>query len=286
MKNIKENNRKKMSEKREEREKKDKVSEGLKLVIDMAKIKCNLCTNPQGILKVNFDAPTTQDKLTATVVEKDMKSLIFMGTCLKSPNSAAPCASVMKLGEWQDVGTLKVQDQFPLLGKSTIPCMYGGSTIEITDCGQRSEPASIDAKGAPVPKEEEVLVNGHFYNESDGTFEGKVEKATNPGSVNDVYTCTGKGRKKDIYNNIKLLELLSYKLSHSNLLIYAGIVHGEATNQNSIGVGIPEEELKLERYSLANAIHNYLKTRPENKRKISELPSGFSYAKKTQYACL
>ncbi|MBC8643186.1 hypothetical protein H9W95_00890 [Flavobacterium lindanitolerans] len=83
----------------------------------MAKIQCTLCTNPQGILKVNFDTPTTRDKLTATVVEKDMRSLIFMGTCIKSPNSAAPCASVMQLGDWKDVGTLKVQDQFPLLKK-------------------------------------------------------------------------------------------------------------------------------------------------------------------------
>lgn len=164
MEDPKENNNKEIAEKREEREKEDKVSEDLKLVIDMAKIKCVLCTNPEGILKVNFDTPTTQDKLTATVVEKDFKSLIFTGTCTKSPNSAAPCASVMQLGEWKDVGTVKVQDQFPLLKKSTIPCNYGGSTIEITDSGQKSEPAQVPP-AAPLPKKDEPYKCKHCEEE-------------------------------------------------------------------------------------------------------------------------
>lgn len=157
MENVRENNNKTIAEKREEREKEDKVAEDLKLVIDMAKIECKLCTNPQGILKVNLDTPTTQDKLTATVVEKDMKSLIFMGTCTKSPNSAAPCATVMQTGEWADAGTLQVQNQLPLLKRSTIPCNYGGSTIEITDSGQRSEPAEVVTPGAPIPKMDESI---------------------------------------------------------------------------------------------------------------------------------
>lgn len=164
MEDVKENNQKKMAEKREEREKEDKATEGLKLVIDNAKIECKLCTKPQGILKVNLDTPTTQDKFTATVVEKDMKSLIFDGNCMKSPNSASPCASVMQLGDWQDVGTLKVQDQFPLLKQSTILCNYGGIPVEITDSGQRSEPAAI-AKAAPVPKNAEEYKCEHCEEE-------------------------------------------------------------------------------------------------------------------------
>lgn len=150
MEDIRENNQKKIAEEREARDKQDKVEEGQKLVIDNAKIQCSLCTTPQGILRVNLDTPTIQDKRTATVVEKDMKSLVFTGNCTKSPNSASPCASVMQLGEWADVGTLKVQEEFPLLKKSTIPCNYGGSTIEITDSGQRSQPAEV-AKAVPIP---------------------------------------------------------------------------------------------------------------------------------------
>jgi hypothetical protein len=133
----------------EERKKEEKASDDLKLVIDTAKLQCDLCTNPIGDLKVNFRTPTIQGKKTATVKEKDMKSLIFKGNCKKSPNSSSPCASVMQLGDWKDVGNVKVQEQFPLLLKSTIKCNYGGIDIKITDCGQRNEPSGIDA----VPKE-------------------------------------------------------------------------------------------------------------------------------------
>ncbi|KFF02604.1 DUF4280 domain-containing protein [Flavobacterium reichenbachii] len=134
-------NRKKEAAKKDEKE--EKASDDLKMVIDGAKLQCSLCTNPAGKLKVNFDTPTTQDKKTATVKEKDMKSLIFMGNCKKSPQSSSPCASVMQLGNWKNVGTSKVQEQFPLLLKSTIKCNYGGVDIKITDCGQRSEPEDI-----------------------------------------------------------------------------------------------------------------------------------------------
>lgn len=131
-------------EEREEREKEEKAADDLKFVIDTAKLQCDLCTNPVGDLKVNFDTPTIQDKKTATVKEKDMKSLIFKGNCKKSPQSLSPCASVMQLGDWKDVGNMKVQEQFPLLLKSTIKCNYGGTDIKITDCGQRSVPSDID----------------------------------------------------------------------------------------------------------------------------------------------
>ena len=61
-----------------------------------------------------------------------------------------PCKAYMQLGEWQNVGTMKVQDKAPLLLKSTIPCMKG-DTIKITHCGQKNIPINIDVKGAPVP---------------------------------------------------------------------------------------------------------------------------------------
>ena len=140
-----------MKQVREEKSKKEKEADGLKLVIDQAKLECKLCSNPQGTLKVNLDTPTTQDKKTATVAEKDIKSLLFTGNCTKSPNSASPCAAVMQTAEWKDTGTLKVQDKSPLLLKSTIKCNYGGIDITITDCGQINEPDNIEGAGAPVP---------------------------------------------------------------------------------------------------------------------------------------
>jgi Domain of unknown function (DUF4280) len=135
---------KKATETTNKQKEKEKAEEDQQLVIDMAVLECKLCTNPVGMLKVNYDTPTIQGKKTATVKEKDSKSLIFMGTCIKSPYQASPCASVMQLGEWQDVGTILVQDQKPLLKKSTIMCNYGGSKIAITKSGQINVPSQIE----------------------------------------------------------------------------------------------------------------------------------------------
>lgn len=141
----------------EERQKEEKATNDVKLVIDTAKLQCDLCTNPIGDLKVNFRTPTIQGKKTSTVKEKDMKSLIFKGNCKKSPQSSSACASVMQLGDWKDVGKVKVQGQFPLLFKSTIKCNYGGTDIKITDCGQRNEPSDIDAVPKEAKKEKQIL---------------------------------------------------------------------------------------------------------------------------------
>ena len=208
MENVKENNNKTIAEKRDEREKEDKIAEDLKLVIDMAKIECKLCTNPQGILKVNLDTPTTQDKLTATVVEKDMKSLIFMGTCMKSPNSAAPCATVMQTGEWADAGTLQVQDQLPILKRSTISCNYGGSTIEITDSGQRSEPTTIDTNGAPLPGDKNATVTDAYF--------AKLENES-------FHKAKWAGIEEEIYVVVKTIGLAGKKIE-LNILDKDGII--------------------------------------------------------------
>lgn len=135
----------------EERRKEDKAIDDLKIVIDTAKLQCDRCTNPVGDLKVNYNTPTIQGKRTATVKEKDQTSLIFKGNCKQSPNSSSPCASVMKLGKWKDIGNVKFQEEYVLLQKSTIKCNYGGTDIKITDCAQRNEPTNIGAVGAPVP---------------------------------------------------------------------------------------------------------------------------------------
>ncbi len=153
-------NRAHMKKVREKEKEKEKAEEDQQFVIDGAIIECKLCTVPVGMLKVNFDTPTIQNKKTATVKEKDSKSLIFMGTCLKSPNAAAPCAGVMQLGEWKDVGTSLVQDQKPLIKKSTIPCNYGGSTISIIKSGQINVPSQLES----IVKTEKEIISAVWLN--------------------------------------------------------------------------------------------------------------------------
>jgi hypothetical protein len=144
-------NAKELEDVRKEREEEEKAEDDLKLVIDTAKLECKLCSNPKGFMKVNYNTPTIQEKKTATVKEKSPQSLVFMGTCSKSPQSSSPCASVMQLGEWKDIGTSKSQDERVLLKKSTIKCNYGSIDITITDSGQINEPETIDTTEAPVP---------------------------------------------------------------------------------------------------------------------------------------
>lgn len=156
-----------IEEARKENKEKEDAEDGLKFVIDGAKLKCDLCTVPEGDLKVNYDTPSTQDKRTATIVEKDKKSVIFKGNCKKSPQSASPCVSVMKLADWKDVGTVYFQDKFPLLLKSTIKCEYGGVDIKITDCAQRNVVEKIDTTGAPVPDMEKRILEMYWvYNDT------------------------------------------------------------------------------------------------------------------------
>ncbi|QPQ50553.1 hypothetical protein H3Z85_13950 [Chryseobacterium indologenes] len=94
---MKAGNSKKMEEKRAENDEKDKKEEGLLLAIDGAKIKFNAHL---GTFKVLNDVPTTQDKLTGTVVEKQVPNFIFDdGFILTQP------------AEWQNFGTVKSTGQ-------------------------------------------------------------------------------------------------------------------------------------------------------------------------------
>ncbi len=141
---MKAGNSKKMEEKRAENDEKEKKEEGLLLAIDGAKIKFNAHL---GTFKVLNDVPTTQDKLTGTVVEKQVPNFIFDdGFILTQP------------AEWQNFGTVKVQDSKVLLKQSFLPGVGAipgtppeTGKVEFVNSGQVNIPDSIDTKGAPVP---------------------------------------------------------------------------------------------------------------------------------------
>ncbi|ROI04141.1 hypothetical protein EGI16_10095 [Chryseobacterium sp. G0240] len=208
-------NSQKMDDKRAENEEKDKTEEGLLLAIDGAKIKFNA---HMGTFKVLNNVPTTQDKLTGTVVEKQILNFIFDDGF-----------QMISLTDWQDFGTAKVQENYVLLKKSTLPGtgkMPGNvppetGKIEFVTSGQVNVPESIDAKGAPVPEEKEK-VNGYFYNYN-GTFEGQVI-GQKIGTNNDVYACEGRGSEKDVYLKIKKLTT-----KHEQFIRDASTTYGESS---------------------------------------------------------
>lgn len=105
--NVQMNNSKRMQEIKEEREKEDEKQEGQLLAIHGAKVKFNA---HMGEFKVLNDVPTTQGKLTGTKVEKQIPNFTFYDGF-----------QMLSLTEWQDFGTVKVQDNEALIKKSTLP---------------------------------------------------------------------------------------------------------------------------------------------------------------------
>ena len=164
--NLQEKNSKKMQEVREEREKEDDKQEGQLLAIHGAKVKFNA---HKGEFKVLNDVPTTQGKLTGTIVEKQIPNFTFYDGF-----------QMLSLTEWQDFGTVNVQDNFALLKKSTLPGtgkMQGNvppenGKIEFVDSGQVNVPESITTTGAPVPAivDVEIIVEFEPLSSYDGEF--------------------------------------------------------------------------------------------------------------------
>ena len=142
-------NSQKMQQIKEVRQKEDEKQEGQLLAIHGAKIKFN---SHMGEFKVLNDVPTTQGKLTGTTVEKQILNFTFYDGF-----------QMLSLTEWQDFGTVNVQDNFALLKKSTLPGtgkMPGNvppesGKIEFVDSGQINVPENITTTGAPVPENKE-----------------------------------------------------------------------------------------------------------------------------------
>lgn len=135
-------------------------------VCDGAKIECQLCTKPEGQLKVTSNEVKIQDKLFANAKDKEKINLIFQGNCKKSPWQASPCVAVIQTQEWQGVADLIIQDAPALLEDSTIMCVYGGVPIKITDHLQTSSPGQLQPLAAPViaPVEEPMITHFEWKN--------------------------------------------------------------------------------------------------------------------------
>ena len=121
-----------------------------KYVCDGAKLECQLCTKPEGELKVTSNEVKIQDKKFANAKDKEKLNLIFQGNCKKSPYQAQPCQAVIQPKQWQNTADLIVQDAPALLENSTIICAYGGVPIKITDHLQKDEPGELQPVAAPV----------------------------------------------------------------------------------------------------------------------------------------
>lgn len=234
---------------RDNRNEQEATEDSLKLVVNSATLECTLCTNPIGTLNVTYDTPTIQQEKTATVKEKNSQSLIFMGNCKKSPQSASPCASVMQLGEWKDVGTSKSQNEIVLLQKSTIKCNYGNVDIRITDSGQINEPENIDTEGAPLPDKISDDLEYVYYSE-DGYYLGGLQKSTK------VFIST-----QTIYDSVKKEKKWSSINKEENVLKENGICVSNTEFCNNAYLVFHEASLtgnKITALWIAHTVNNAL----------------------------
>jgi len=132
----------KASQQKELKSKQDQL-----FVIDGAKVKFG----PHiGTFKVLNKTPTIQSKTIGTEIEKSPANFTFMDGF-----------QLLTLTQWQDVGTVKFQDNLALIKKSTImgtgkmppanaPIESG--KIEFIDSGQINAPKNIDTTGMPLPE--------------------------------------------------------------------------------------------------------------------------------------
>lgn len=128
------------------REKEEQAQADLLVVVHGAKIKMG---THLGEFAVLTDVPTTQGKLTGTIIEKTIANFSFY--------DGFQLTSI--LGDWEDYGSYKVQDHEVLLKQSKLQVvgkMPNKSTletgiIEIIDSGQVNMPANIYNEGVPVP---------------------------------------------------------------------------------------------------------------------------------------
>lgn len=113
-------------------------------VIDGAKLKCTLCSKPEGKLVVTSNTVSLQDKFWATEDDKGKPNLIFQGNCLKFSNNPPPCTGVIAVTKWENTAIgVKVNDKAALLESSMIMCTTGGVPITIIDTTQQDIPTDL-----------------------------------------------------------------------------------------------------------------------------------------------
>ena len=157
----------KMNEKDKEAYKKEKQdnkwsdpNEHAKYVIMGGKIECSFCSPTFADIIVTSAKVKLQDKLWATVDDKDgKKNFNFTGVCKhpsqqKPGSPPPPCKAVISLGAWKNFSKTLIDGKNALVVQSTIPCMISGQDLKITDSGQKATLTKIE----PDRKESKIHV--------------------------------------------------------------------------------------------------------------------------------
>lgn len=142
--------------------------------MDGARIKCSLCSKPEGELKVTSNTLNLQEMLWANINDTNgAQNLIFNGVCNHSRygDKKPPCQSVIQLGGWTNPASAIVQDAPGVLKESQNFCtIHDNQAIEIVHTGQTTTPTNLheieeEEVGELVLVEEGRVKLGHWINE-------------------------------------------------------------------------------------------------------------------------
>ncbi|SFW25565.1 protein of unknown function [Sinomicrobium oceani] len=132
----------------EEKKNKKTPPEGKKFVMNGARIKCDLCSKPEGKLRVTSNNLKLQDMLWANINDTNgAQNLVFDGVCNHSKygDKKPPCKSVIQLKGWDKPASITVQDAPAIVMESRNYCVpHSNQKIEITDSGQTATESEIE----------------------------------------------------------------------------------------------------------------------------------------------
>lgn len=241
---IKAANTQKMEKSRKVRQEVDKKAEDQLIVIHGAQIKFN---THLGEFNVLSDVPTTQDRQTGTVVEKQAANFSFYDGF-----------RLLSLTEWQDFGTIQVQDNHVLLQKSFLPAvgkMPGNvppesGNLQFVNSAQANVPDQINTAGAPVPAAKDNTE--YIYYTKEGLYLGGVESSAKVYITTETKYHKAKTEKKWNLINVEsnLLQEKSKNIPNNKFVEKASTIYGESSAYHH-KVGI-EEELRLEMCAIAS----------------------------------
>ncbi|MBC9795227.1 PAAR-like protein [Sinomicrobium weinanense] len=172
----------------EEKKNKKTPPEGKKFVMNGARIKCDLCSKPEGKLRVTSNDLKLQDMLWANINDTNgAQNLVFDGVCNHSKygDKKPPCKSVIQLKGWDKPASVFIQDAPGILMESRNYCTpHSNQKIEITDSGQTAAESEIEKKDehrvTSVEGPSEVSFNsvGEYRVTGYNVDEGEVDKAS------------------------------------------------------------------------------------------------------------
>ena len=206
-------------------------------LIHGTKLKCNKGSNITDLKVTSQNFNQIGDQLQSTEEDKKPNENIFpFGICNITQKPCIPNPII-----WENkISWNTINSMATITDQSKLKCSLGGVIVPQTvgqdfhkiDSAKKSKSKVDEAdekEYAEKSNENNIdLINGHFYNNNNGKFEGKV--IDYDGDANEVYICDGTSSKKD-KSGKEIQIFLNYKklnIKNDVFLRIAGLAYSES----------------------------------------------------------